>query len=66
MKAELPKLRSRLEAIPIRRGKELYIALRDLEGLTTETLVLSPQAYFIISLMDGSNSLVDIQAAYMR
>jgi AmmeMemoRadiSam system protein B len=66
MNAELPKLRSRLEAIPIRRGRELYIALRDLEGLATETLVLSPQAYFIISLMDGSNSLVDIQAAYMR
>jgi hypothetical protein len=63
---ELPKLRSRLEAIPIRRGRELYIALRDLEGLNQETLLLSPQAYFLVTLLDGSNSAVDIQAAYMR
>lgn len=66
MSAELPKLRNRLEAIPIRRGHEVYIALRDLEGLNPETLVLSPQAYFLVTLMDGSNSVVDIQAAYMR
>ena len=66
MSIDLPKLRSRLEAIPIRQGAELYIALRDLEGLNPETLVLSPQAYFLITLMNGSNSVVDIQAAYMR
>ena len=66
MSAELPKLRSHLEPIPIRRGREVYIALRDLEGLSQETLVLSPQAYFIITLMDGSNSVVDLQTAYMR
>ena len=66
MSAELPRLRDRLEAIPIRRGQELYIALRDLEGLNPETLVLSPQAYFLVTLMDGSNSVVDIQAAHMR
>lgn len=66
MSEELPKLRSRLEAIPIRRGQELYIALRDLEGLNPETLLLSPQAYFLVTLLDGSNSPVDIQAAYMR
>jgi AmmeMemoRadiSam system protein B len=66
MSEDLPKLRNRLEAIPIRRGRELYIALRDLEGLNPETLLLSPQAYFLVTLMDGSNSAVDIQAAYMR
>ena len=66
MSEELPKLRNRLEAVPIRRGRDLYIALRDLEGLNQETLILSPQAYFLITLMDGSNSLVDMQAAYMR
>ena len=66
MSGELPRLRDRLEAIPIRRGQDLYVALRDLEGLNPETLVLSPQAYFLVALMDGSNSVVDIQAAYMR
>lgn len=66
MSGELPRLRNRLEAIPIRHGQELYVALRDLEGLNPETLVLSPQAYFLVTLMDGSNSVVDIQAAHMR
>ena len=66
MSEDVPKLRNRLEAIPIRRGREVYIALRDLEGLNPETLVLSPQAYFLVTLMDGSNSVVDLQAAYMR
>jgi AmmeMemoRadiSam system protein B len=66
MSGELPRLRDRLEAIPIRHGQELYVALRDLEGLNPETLVLSPQAYFLVTLMDGSNSVVDIQAAHMR
>ena len=66
MREELPKLRNRLEAIPIRRGPQLYIALRDLDGLNPETLILSPQAYFLVTLMDGSKSVVDIQAAYMR
>ena len=66
MSTELPKLRSRLEAVPIRRDREVYVALRDLEGLNQETLVVSPQAYFIITLMNGSNSIVDIQAAFLR
>ena len=66
MSGELPRLRDRLEAIPIRHGQEVYVALRDLEGLNPETLVLSPQAYFLVTLMDGSNSVVDIQAAHMR
>jgi AmmeMemoRadiSam system protein B len=66
MSVEMLKLRGRLEVIPIRRGEDIYIALRDLEGLSPETFVVTPQAYFIITLMDGSNSTVDIQAAFMR
>ncbi|MFP3870059.1 MAG: AmmeMemoRadiSam system protein B [Syntrophobacteria bacterium] len=67
MTSEQPKLRTLLEAIPIRRhGGDLHIALRDLEGLNPETLVLNTQAYFLVTLMNGSNSVVDIQAAYMR
>jgi AmmeMemoRadiSam system protein B len=37
-----------------------------LEGLNPEALVVTPQAYFILAHMDGSNTVVDIQAAYMR
>jgi AmmeMemoRadiSam system protein B len=53
-------------AIPVRQGGTVYIVLQDQEGLSRDTLVLSQQAYFLVTLMDGSNSLVDIQAACMR
>jgi AmmeMemoRadiSam system protein B len=66
MNKEQPKLRSHLEAIPIRRSGEVYIVLRDLEGVNPEPLVISTLAYFIVTQMDGSNSIVDIQASYMR
>jgi AmmeMemoRadiSam system protein B len=66
MQSKPPKLRGNLQAIPFRRGKEVHVALRDLEGLSSETLILTPEAFFIISLLDGSNTIVDIQAAYMR
>lgn len=66
MSPEQPKLRTRLTAIPVRQGGDLHVALRDLEGLSPETLILSPEAYFIVTLLDGSHTIVDIQAAYMR
>jgi hypothetical protein len=66
MNPELPKLRSRLEAVPVQHSGSLHIVVRDLEGLNPHTVILSPHAYFLASLMDGSNSLVDIQAAFMR
>jgi AmmeMemoRadiSam system protein B len=66
MDTELPKIRSRLQAIPFRRETDVHIALQDLEGVSPDTLVLTPQAFFIVSLMDGSNTIADIQAAFMR
>ncbi|MBW1982501.1 MAG: AmmeMemoRadiSam system protein B [Deltaproteobacteria bacterium] len=66
MTAELPKIRSHLEAIPVSDQGNMQVALRDLEGLSSQTLILSPQAYFILTLLDGSHSITDIQAAYMR
>jgi hypothetical protein len=66
MDTEQPKLRNHLMAIPVRHGKTVHIVLQDQEGLTRETVILSPEAYFLVTLMNGSNTLVDIQAAYMR
>jgi AmmeMemoRadiSam system protein B len=66
MDIESPRLRNHLMAIPVRQGGALYIVLQDQEGLSRETIVLSQPAYFLVTLMDGVNSLVDIQAAYMR
>ncbi|HVO83470.1 MAG TPA: AmmeMemoRadiSam system protein B [Syntrophobacteria bacterium] len=66
MDTEQPKLRNHLMVIPIRHGKAVHVMLQDQEGLSRETVVLSPEAYFLVTLMNGSNTLVDIQAAYMR
>ena len=62
---ENPKIRW-IEAIPfVQEGKELII-LRDTEGITENALVVSREIAFMISLMDGSRTVQDIQADYMR
>jgi len=66
MDTEQPKLRNHLTAIPVRHGNAVHVVLQDQEGLSRETVILSPEAYFLVTLMNGSNTLVDIQAAYMR
>ena len=66
MDTEQPKLRNHLMAIPVRHGRAVHVVLQDQEGLSRETVILSPDAYFLVTLMNGSNTLVDIQAAYMR
>jgi AmmeMemoRadiSam system protein B len=66
MDTEQPRLRTHLTAIPVRHGKAVHVLLQDQEGLSQETVILSPEAYFLVTLMNGSNTLVDIQAAYMR
>ncbi len=62
---EYPKLR-RLEAFPARQQGKEVIALRDPEGYMRNLVVLQPPIYFIASLCDGTRSLRDIQAAYVR
>ena len=60
-----PKVRS-LEAFPIQvEGKEM-IGIKDPVGISPEVIFVPPEAFFLISLMDGSNGLRDMQAAYMR
>jgi AmmeMemoRadiSam system protein B len=60
-----PKIRP-LEAFPVTlEGKEM-LGLKDPVGIAPEIVFVPPEAFFLISLMDGSNGLRDIQAAYMR
>jgi AmmeMemoRadiSam system protein B len=60
-----PKVRP-LEAFPLQvEGKEMF-GLKDPIGISTEIVFVPPEAFFLISLMDGTNGLRDIQAAYMR
>lgn len=62
---EHPRLR-RLEAFPARQQGKEVVALRDPEGYMRNLVVLQPPIYFIASLCDGTRSLRDIQAAYVR
>ncbi|RJP26907.1 MAG: AmmeMemoRadiSam system protein B [Actinobacteria bacterium] len=62
---ENPKLR-RLEAIPAKQQGRDVIALRDPEGYTRGLVALPPPIYYIASLCDGTRSLRDLQAAYVR
>jgi AmmeMemoRadiSam system protein B len=60
-----PKIRP-VEAIPLEAEGKRMVVLRDGAGLTDAQLVLSPTAFFIITLFDGTKTLRDMQAEYMR
>lgn len=62
---EYPKLR-RLEAIPAKQQGRDLIALRDPEGYIRGMVALPPPIYYIAALCDGTRSLRDLQAAYVR
>ncbi len=64
--SEHPKLRGGLEALPIDYSGKKMVLLRDRNGYSGEQLVFAPQVLPILVWMDGSNSLRDIQANYMR
>ncbi len=62
---ERPKLRF-IEAVPfVQDGQEL-ILLRDAEGVVDQALAVTREAAFMISLMDGTRTLREIQADFMR
>jgi AmmeMemoRadiSam system protein B len=62
---DYPRTR-RLEPSPLtHQGREM-IALRDPEGYFEDVVVITPPAYFVAALCDGSRSLRDIQTAYVR
>ncbi|MCX5817617.1 MAG: AmmeMemoRadiSam system protein B [Proteobacteria bacterium] len=62
---DYPRIRY-IEALPIRQEGREMILLRDTEGIMENSLVVSKDALFLLSLMDGTRSLRDIQAEYMR
>lgn len=62
---ERPKLRH-LEAIPVKQQGRDLIALRDTQGYLHNLVVLPPPIFYLASLCDGTRSLRDLQAAYVR
>ncbi len=62
---ENPRIRP-LEAFPIQQSGQELIGIKDPTGISPEIVCVSPETFFLISLMDGSNTLRDLQAAYLR
>lgn len=61
----LPPLRN-LDITPVEHESQTLICLRDPEGYVQDQMLLSLKAFFIASCLDGSNEVVDIQAAFAR
>jgi len=62
---EYPRVRW-IEAHPFKNEGREMVLLNDVEGIMENSLIVSQDILFIVSLMDGSRSLRDIQAEYMR
>ncbi|HOC45378.1 MAG: AmmeMemoRadiSam system protein B [Syntrophorhabdaceae bacterium] len=62
---EKPRIRF-IEAFPYEQNGKQLVILRDAEGISREALAVSRHVALIVSLMDGTNSLRDIQAEFMR
>ena len=62
---EYPKLRN-IDVFPLESSGQKAIGLRDPSNLSDRIVVVSYPDFFIISLLDGEHSLLDIKAEYMR
>jgi MEMO1 family protein len=62
---ENPKIRA-VEAFPVEQQDQTLICLRDPSGLAPEPIMLGMGAYFIVTLLDGTMTLKDIQAAFAK
>ncbi len=65
MNEENPKVRP-LEAFPVQISGREMIGIKDPTGISPDVIFVPLEAFFLISMMDGTNSLRDLQAAYMR
>jgi AmmeMemoRadiSam system protein B len=55
-----------VEAFPMEQQDQTVICLRDPSGLAPEPIVLGMGAYFLVTMFDGTNSTLDLQAAFTR
>lgn len=61
---EKPKLRF-IEAVPFEQDGQELVLLRDAEGVVEQALAVTREVAFMISLMDGSRTLREVQADFM-
>jgi AmmeMemoRadiSam system protein B len=62
---DYPKLRS-INIFPVQSSGQAMLCLQDPQNISDKALFLTPPLYFIVSLLDGQHSILDIQAEYMR
>jgi AmmeMemoRadiSam system protein B len=62
---ETPRIRP-IEAFPAQMSGTEMIGIKDPTGICPEVVFVSAETFFLIRLMDGTNTLRDLQAAYMR
>lgn len=60
-----PRIRP-IEAFPAQMSGTEMIGIKDATGICPEVVFVSAETFFLIRLMDGTNTLRDLQAAYMR
>lgn len=63
--SDAPALRA-VEAFPLTHDGHQFVGLRDPAGFTPSVLMLPREAVEIVALLDGRNSVIDIQAELMR
>ena len=66
MDSERPKIRDDLEFIPAQSQSGTIIMIRDRLGLVKEGRVINPELYTLMSMLDGTRSVRDIQLYMMR
>ncbi len=55
-----------VHAFPVMYSGKEMICLKDASGFTASTILVPKAALLIVSMLDGKNSVRDIQVAYMR
>ena len=55
-----------VEAFPVEQDGQSYICLRDPSGIAPTPILVGPGAYFLVTLFDGTNSRLDLKAAFTR
>ncbi|RLB37861.1 MAG: AmmeMemoRadiSam system protein B [Deltaproteobacteria bacterium] len=61
-----PRVRRDLEFLPVQQGGKNYILVRDHLGLVSEGTALPPELFELLTLLDGSTTLRDLQMHVMR
>lgn len=62
---ENPKIRA-VEAFPVDQDGQTYVCLRDPSGIAPAPILIGMGAYFLVTLFDGTNSKLDLKAAFTR